>query len=169
MGWISEVTKGIFGSLLDRIGTFTRGNRLDLNGGWFATWTTTVSGRPNVNTEEIQIVQRGNQVTLRNTNASPDNPEGYLWHSSCTLHDNHHLIGYYVPVEKTRVTKGTLYLVIDRSGNFLTGMWAGCTPESDLTWGFVAFAHDREVSREKLKDLTKVHLLPRAPRGNKRP
>ena len=76
---------------------------------------------------------------------SRENPKGgYLWRARCHLHDNQFILGTYVALDPLNRSKGTLYLVIHRSGSFMLGHWVGCNYDSDWAHGLVAIGRDAE-------------------------
>ena len=116
-----------------------------LEGTWHALWLTTVEAQENVNSEELTF--RWHRDTLQITNAAPsrENPKGgYLWRARCHLHDNQFIMGTYVSLDPLNRSKGTLYLVIHRSGSFMLGHWVGCNYDSDWAHGLVAIGRDAE-------------------------
>jgi len=46
---------------------------------------------------------------------------GYLWRGECKLYDNEHIIGRYLPREPNVISKGTMYFLLNRVGNFIVG------------------------------------------------
>jgi transcriptional regulator with XRE-family HTH domain len=114
-----------------------------LEGTWHALWLTTVEDQENVNAEVLTFTWRREWLRITNEAASPDNPKGgYLWRAECRLHDNRYLTGTYVSLDPLNTSKGTLYLVLHRSGSHLLGHWVGANYDSDWAHGLVAIARD---------------------------
>jgi hypothetical protein len=127
---------------------------VDLSGRWYAVWQSTVDGRECVNSEVVDITQRGTRIMMRNLNRSLENPRGgYLWRGELKLYDNSRLMGHYVSAEPNVTAKGVFYFLLNHIGQFMSGKWVGCNHDFDLTWGFGVLARDIERAREKFKRL----------------
>jgi hypothetical protein len=131
--------------------------RLHLGGTWYAAWETTVRNAPNLNTELLEIRQRGERLTLRNLEKSPQNKVGgYLWRGEARLYDECRLIGWYVATDEQLAAKGALYFTVDHFGQTMRGRWTGCNVDSDLATGRCAIARDRKEALRLLREMAKV-------------
>jgi DNA-binding winged helix-turn-helix (wHTH) protein len=134
-----------------------RGDRwiVDLSGEWHAIWETTAHDERNVNHEALAFSQVRANLKIVNPTASPDNPDGgYSWEARLTIHDNRHLVGAYWSTDSSVNARGTLYLVLNRTGRFITGVWAGCNIDSDLACGRVAMARTQESASAEFHRFT---------------
>lgn len=128
---------------------------VDVTGEWHAIWETTAHHKVNINHEVVDFSQEGANITLKNREASPDNIDGgYLWEARLTLHDNRHMVGAYWSVDRSVNARGTLYLVVNTTGRFVTGVWAGCNIDRDLACGRVAFGKSRRDAEGEFSRFT---------------
>ena len=105
----------------------------------------------------LRIKQSRNKIIIKNIKKSPENKlGGYLWLSKCKLYDNEHLVGYYTSREANVISKGTLYFLLNRVGNFMVGKWVGCNYDYELTWGFGVIARDKNIATEKMQKLLTI-------------
>jgi transcriptional regulator with XRE-family HTH domain len=145
-GAAPTATPGTPGDPEDEIDMFWRrasGINPQLEGTWHALWLTTVEDQENVNAEVLTFSWRREWLRITNEAPSPDNPKGgYRWRAECRLHDSRYLTGTYVSLDPLNTSKGTLYLVLHRSGTYLLGHWAGANFDSDWAHGLVAIARD---------------------------
>jgi len=149
-----ESTKSIIDNIKAKIIAVREKEKIDLSGTWYAVWQTTVEGKENINTEVLQIKQKGNKITMDNVVKSPENKlGGYLWQGECILYDNEHLLGYYLPREPNVISKGTMYFLLNRVGNFMAGKWVGCNYDYEFTWGYGAIAKDKDFALKKMQEL----------------
>ena len=130
---------------------------IDLSGPWIATWSTTVEGELNINSERIDIKHSGNKLTFENKERSEDNRlGGYLWSANAVIYDNDQIVGYYLSKEKNVTSKGSLYFVWNHAGNFMMGRWVGCNYDYELTWGLGVIAETKEFGIDKIDKLLKT-------------
>jgi hypothetical protein len=149
-----EVTKGIIEDIRAKGASGLREKGTNLSGTWYAVWQTTVEGKENVNIEVLEIKQKGRKITMENVQKSPENTlGGYLWRGECKIFDNEHILGHYLPREANVSSKGTIYFLLNRSGNFMTGKWVGCNYDYGFTWGFGVIAKDRDFALDTLRGL----------------
>jgi hypothetical protein len=75
-----EITKAVIDAIKEKRISIRKKEKIDLSGKWYAVWQTTVEGKENINTELLQIKQKGNKVIIENIEKSPENKlGGYLW------------------------------------------------------------------------------------------
>lgn len=134
-----------------------------LDGTWYALWESTAENEEVINSEELIIKMKKNgTVQLWNVEKSPENPKGgYVWLGEGRLFDNQYILTTYIAREPNVRSKGCLYLVIHRSGQFINGQWIGCNYDSDWARGLVVIARERE----RLPELLANHRrqLPKLP------
>jgi hypothetical protein len=148
-----EPTRLLIESLIDKVSGKKR-KKVNLTGTWYAAWQTRVEGKEVLNTELIEVKQKGTKITLFNKEKSPENKlGGYFWRGECRIYNNEQIIGYYLPVEDNIASKGSLYFTLNRVGNFMVGKWVGCNYDCVLIWGFGVIAKEREFARQKLEQL----------------
>ena len=152
-----EITKALIDSIREKTITVRKKEKIDLSGTWYAVWQTTVEQKENINTEVLQIKQKGDKVILENIAKSPENPlGGYLWRGECKLYDNEHLVGHYLTREPNVISKGSMYFLLNRVGNFMVGKWVGCNYDYEFTWGYSVIAKDKDFALEKMQKLLKL-------------
>lgn len=139
----------------------------NLDGRWFALWESTADNEEVINAEAIDMkMRRGGVLYIQNLEKSPDNPKGgYLWVAECRVYDNQYILGTYIAREPNVRSKGSMYLVIHRSGRYIDGQWIGCNYDHDWARGLVVFAREPD----NLPELLKKHRqgLPPMPYGKK--
>ena len=69
---------------------------------------------------------------------------------------NKHILGYYLPREPNVISKGVMYFLLNRVGNFMVGKWVGCNYDYEFTWGYGVIAKDKEFALEKMQKLLKL-------------
>lgn len=147
----------IFEYLKQRGSLLPSKEKINLSGTWYAVWQTTAEGKENINTEVLRIKQKRNKITMENLEKSAENKlGGYLWRAETTLYDNEHIIGHYLPSERNIVSKGTLYFLLNRVGNFMVGKWVGCNYGHNFTWGFGVIAKDKDFALKKMVTLLSI-------------
>lgn len=128
---------------------------VEVAGEWNAIWETTAHNELNINHEVVMFSQDRANIIVKNVAASPDNKDGgYLWEARLTLHDNRHMVGAYWSLDKTVNARGTLYLLVNPTGRFITGVWAGCNIDTDLACGRVALSRSKEDATVEFERLT---------------
>lgn len=128
---------------------------LSVQGTWFAAWQTSVDGQPNVNVEEVVIVQKGGSLSIRNTDISPDNPQGgYLWHGTLKFCAGRRALGIYLPVDRSdRDSQGVLYLIYNSPRKLFVGEWVGSSYDAELCRGYAVIAKEGDQARRILQKL----------------
>ena len=135
-------------------------NQIDISGNdWFAAWQTSVKLTSILNTEHLNILQKGQTVKMCNTEKSPENPDGgYLWIAQMHFFNGRHLMGWYLPRKKENITsKGIMFLSYQSSKKVFYGKWVGASYDGDLSNGFVVISKDRGESLRLLQDLLARH------------
>lgn len=152
-----ESTKSIIDYIREKGSSIEKTEKINLSGEWYAVWQTTVEGKQNINTEVLKIKQKRNKIMIENREKSPENKlGGYLWLSKCKLYDNEHLLGHYISREANVISKGTLYFLLNRVGEFMVGKWVGCNYDYEFTWGFGVIAKDKDFAINKMQKLLTV-------------
>ena len=152
-----EITKAVIDTIREKRITVKKKEKIDLSGKWYAVWQTTIEGKENINAELLEIRQKGDKVTMENIEKSPENKlGGYLWCGECKLYDNEHLLGHYLPKEPNVISKGTIYFLLNRVGNFMVGKWVGCNYDYEFTWGYGVIAKEKDFALEKMQKLLKL-------------
>jgi len=152
-----EVTKAIIDRIRAKNITVRKKEKIDLSGTWYGVWQTTVEGKENINTEVLQIKQKGDKIDIENIGKSPENKlGGYLWRAKCKLYDNEHVLGSYLPREPNVISKGTIYFSLNRVGNFMVGKWVGCNYDYEFTWGYGVIAKDKDFALKEMQKLLKI-------------
>ena len=72
-----------------------------------------------------------------------------MWRGECKLYDNEYLLGYYLPRESNVISKGTMYFLLNRAGNFMVGKWVGCNYDYEFTWGYGVIAKEKDFALGK--------------------
>jgi len=149
-----EITKAIIDNIKEKRLSVRKEEKIDISGTWYAVWQTTVEGKENINTELLRIKQKGNKIIIDNVEKSPENKlGGYLWRGECKIYDNEHILGSYTPRERNVISKGSLYFLLNRVGNFMVGKWVGCNYDYEFTWGFGVIAKDKDFAIDKMGKL----------------
>jgi hypothetical protein len=119
----------------------------DLSGTWHALWQTTEQGIEKRNRETVAIRQRSDELEIRNAAISPDiRVGGYLWQGTMRWLPDNTLVGEYWSVDPAASAHGTLYYVVNASGQFMEGMWVGTNMDYALTTGCCVLARDEETA-----------------------
>lgn len=135
-------------------------NFIDVSGkDWFAAWQTSIEGRENINTEPMEMTQKGNTVKMKNTARAKENPKGaYLWEGQMSFFQGRNLMGWYFPKqEENNVSKGIMYFAYHSQSKVFYGRWVGCAYDGELVSGFVVISKNRAHSIELLTTLISAH------------
>lgn len=153
-----EGTKAIIDTIRERKIRVRKKEKIDLSGdNWYAVWQTTVEGEENINTELVRINQKRDKIVMENVEKSPGNKlGGYLWRGECKLYDNEHIVGHYVPREPNVISKGSMYFLLNRGGNFMVGKWVGCNYDYGFTWGYGVIDKDRDHALQRMEKLLEL-------------
>lgn len=133
---------------------------IDITGDdWFAAWHTSVDNKINLNTEKINIIQKGGTVKMNNIEKAEENPKGgYLWEAQLQFFHGKTLMGWYFPKKEENITsKGIMFLTYQSAKKIFCGKWVGSSYDGDLSNGFVVISKDRENSLQLLKEVIKRH------------
>jgi hypothetical protein len=151
-----EITKSVIDTIREKRIAVKKKEKINLSGRWYSAWQSSREEKEKINTQLLEIKQRGNKVTMENIEKSPeDKLGGYLWHGECKLYDNQYLLGYYLPREPNVISKGTIYFLLNRSCNYMVGKWVGCNYDYGFTWGYGVIAEKKDFAYEKLQELLK--------------
>lgn len=126
---------------------------------WIAAWQTAIEGEENINTESLEIRQKGNTVRLKNTERASENPKGaYLWEGQMTFFHGRNLMGWYLPKkEENNTSKGIMYFAYHSPSKVFYGRWVGSAYDGELASGFAVISKNRERSVELLMNLVAAH------------
>ncbi len=157
----------VLGFLVDDLRTRLRfqkelkdNNSIDISGKeWYAAWQTSVDQQPNLNTEELIIVQKGQTVKIRNVEKSLENPKGgYKWQAQMKFFHGTTLMGWYFPLREENITsKGIIFLTYQSAKRIFWGKWVGSSYDGNLANGFVVITKDRDESLKLLKEVIAKH------------
>jgi hypothetical protein len=157
----------LLGIFIDNIRTKRRfkkelkdNNFIDISGkNWFAAWHTSVDQTINLNTEELEISQRGQTVKIWNIEKAPENPKGgYLWSAQLQFFHGKTLMGWYFPLRHENITsKGIMFLTYQSAKKIFWGKWVGENYDGALSNGFVVISKNRDESLRLLKDVIRKH------------
>jgi hypothetical protein len=115
--------------------------RVNLTGDWWACWQSFKDGAEVINGHQVHCQQRGDVVHIEAvTRGTPIEGGGYLWRGELRLWDNEILMGWYVATESAIRSKGTMYFVIHRHGQKMTGRWVGLSHDGPIVTGWAAMA-----------------------------
>lgn len=138
-------------------GAISKKDKVNLSGEWHTIWQTSAEGKEVINSEVLTIKQKGHHIVLENIVKSPENTlGGYLWRGEADIYDNRYVIGDYLPREKNIISKGSLYFVLNRVGQFMLGKWVGCNYDYEFTWGFGVIAKEKNVAQEEMNKLLNI-------------
>lgn len=132
-----------------------KNNERNLNGIWCVVWQTTEKMKQKLSHETLEIKQNGKNLTIRNTDKSPENKQGaYMWTSDCTLYDNSHISGTYTAIDSNVQSKGVFFFFVNPNGKFIEGKWIGCNMDYPaFAWGFAVIAKDFKTADTQIKKL----------------
>jgi len=81
-----EASKSVIDSIREKRITVRKKEKINLSGTWYSAWQTSREEKEKVNTQLLEIKQRGDKVTIENIKRSPeDKLGGYLWHGECKI------------------------------------------------------------------------------------
>lgn len=134
-------------------------NHVEVSGEWYAAWETSIDGAVLVNTEHLQLIQKGKTIRMWNTQRSPENPKGaYLWTAQLQFFQGRSVMGWFLAKPEERNTsKGIMYLCYFSQRRIFYGQWIGAAYDGELVCGFAVIAKDRSTARAELEAFIARH------------
>jgi hypothetical protein len=134
-------------------------DRIDVSGGWYAAWQTSIDGAPLLNTEQIRVLQKGKTLRMWNEERSPENPKGgYLWQAQAQFFQGRTLMGWFLAKpEENNASKGIMYFCYLSQRKTFYGQWVGTAYDGELVSGFAVIAKSRESAQTELSQFISCH------------
>lgn len=138
-------------------------NFIDISGkDWHVAWQTCVDKQVLLNTEHIEIKQKGKVVRIHNVDKSKENPKGaYLWEARMQFYQGKYLLGWYFPVRRENLSsKGTMFCSYFSTQKTFYGKWVGTAYDGDFANGFFVISKNRDNSLKELTRIVSLHSDP---------
>jgi transcriptional regulator with XRE-family HTH domain len=120
-------------------------HRMDLSGDWWACWQTSKDGDEVINSHQVHMRQRGDNIEIvAVTRGTPLEDGGYMWRGEMKVWDNEILMGWYIADEGAVRSKGTLYFSLHQHGINATGRWVGLSYDGPIISGWSALARTED-------------------------
>src|SRR3954470_7015013 len=117
------------------------GDRIKLEGTWWAAWQTFNDGVEVIATQPVGLTQHGSTVQIEALERSTENEQGgYLWRGELRLWDGQILMGWYAAADGNVRSKGTMYFVLHAQGEYAHGRWVGLSYDGPVVSGYAALA-----------------------------
>jgi transcriptional regulator with XRE-family HTH domain len=126
---------------------------LDLSGEWWAAWQTWKDHVPRIDTQTLEVHQRGELLQLDADRAIPVEDGSYRWRGELRLWDNEALMGWYRSTDGAVRSKGTMYLALHPHGTHASGRWVGMSYDGAVISGWGAMARSDDKARQIVQDL----------------
>jgi transcriptional regulator with XRE-family HTH domain len=120
------------------------GDRVKLEGTWWAAWQTWTDGNEVVATQPVGLSQHGSTVQIEALERSSQSPRGYVWRGELRLWDGQALMGYYAAADGNVRSKGTMYFVLHAQGEHAHGRWVGLSYDGPVISGYAALARTED-------------------------
>jgi len=132
---------------------------IDVTGQWYAAWQTSVDGQQNLNTEQVEMNQKGKIIRIFNMEIAPDNPKGgYLWEGQLQFFQGRSVMGWYFPKRgQNNASRGILYMTHISQKKIFIGKWVGTAYDGELLSGFVVIGEERSSALHELKAFIDKH------------
>ncbi|EFC82342.1 transcriptional regulator, XRE family [Parafrankia sp. EUN1f] len=135
--------------------------RNDLAGRWWTSWQTFRDGEEIHSSQEVNVDQAGDHLTIAAISRGLALEEGgYLWSGELRVFDNEIVMGWYMAMDGPVRSKGTLFMSLHPHGDRLTGRWVGLSYDGLFIEGWGAMARSEQVTIALIERLKKQH-----PRG----
>jgi transcriptional regulator with XRE-family HTH domain len=127
---------------------------VDLTGDWFTGWQSYKDGAEVIAVQRVRIKQQRELIQIETlARGRPVEDGGYHWQGELRLWDNEILMGWYVSVDSSVRSKGTLYFVLHPQGQEMIGRWVGLSYDGRVVTGWGAMAHTEDHARDLLTKL----------------
>ena len=137
------------------------GDRIRLDGTWWAAWQTFNEGSEIVATQPVGLSQSGTAIQIEALERSSENQRGgYLWRGELRLWDGQILAGYYAAADGNVRSKGTMFVVLHPQGEFAEGRWVGLSYDGPIITGHAALAPTQEQVQAVMSGLLAVEQTP---------
>jgi transcriptional regulator with XRE-family HTH domain len=121
---------------------------LNLTGEWFAGWQSTKDGEVVVAVQPVRMRQQGELIQIESLARGREIEDGgYQWRGELRLWDNEILMGWYVSVDATVRSKGTMYFALHPQGLVMTGRWVGLSYDGCEVTGLGSIAKGPDEAR----------------------
>src|SRR3954454_13289789 len=126
----------------------TPGDRIKLEGTWWAAWQTFNDGVEVIATQPVGLSQHGSTMSIEALERSSENERGgYLWRGELRLWDGQILMGYYAAADGNVRSKGTMYFVLHAQGEYAHGRWVGLSYDGPVISGYAALARTQDQAQ----------------------
>jgi hypothetical protein len=130
------------------------GRTLELDGRWYCAWQSFKDGAEVIAVQPVSVTQDGDLLQLRTiARGRPVEDGGYHWHGELRLWDNEILMGWYVSVDTSVRSKGTLYFVLHPQGRRMSGRWVGLSYDGKAITGHGAMTRTENEARTVITGL----------------
>ena len=105
----------------------------------------TVKDQQIINSEHIEITQKGKTIHIKNLERAPENPEGgYLWEGQMQFFHAKTLMGWYKPLpSENNTSKGIMYFSYFAPRKIFYGQWVGSSYDGDFITGYLVISNSR--------------------------
>src|SRR3954471_7740273 len=130
------------------------GDRVQLQGTWWAAWQTFSEGEQLIATQPVGLSQHGSTIRIEALERSAENERGgYLWRGELRVWDGQILMGYYAAADGNVRSKGTMYLVLHAQGDHAQGRWVGLSYDGPVISGYAALARSQDEAKTIMQRL----------------
>lgn len=120
----------------------------DLSGPWWAAWQSYKDGVDAVALQEVNFHHHGDLIQVYALSRGIDVEDGgYLWSGELRLWDREVLMGWYGATDGATRAKGTMYFVLHRHGQHMSGRWVGMSYDSAIETGWGCIARTEEDAK----------------------
>ena len=124
-----------------------------VDGRWSFAWQAFRGGDEVILIREVNMHHERDVIQMHSLTRSTTGMGGNLWSSELRMWDQKILMGWYGAADGIARSKGTLYLVLDRHKQQMTGRWTGLSVDSDLESGLMAAAKTEKDATDRLDSL----------------
>jgi len=129
-------------------------HEVDLTGDWFSGWQSFRDGAEVLAVQRVRLRQQRELLQIETlARGRPIEDGGYHWRGELRLWDNEILMGWYIAVDASVRSKGTLYFVLHPQGQEMVGRWVGLSYDGRVVTGWGAMAHTEDQTRDLLAKL----------------
>lgn len=129
-------------------------HEVNLAGDWWASWQTSKDGEEVITLQEVRFSQQGELISVETvTRGISVEDGGYHWRGELRLWDNEILLGWYVAMDGSVRSKGTMYFVLHPHGQQMAGRWVGISYDGKIVTGWAAIARDADTPGEIIRQL----------------
>lgn len=134
-------------------------HKVNLSGDWYAGWQSYKDGQEVIAVQPVKMQQQGELIRVEAVARGRSVEDGgYLWSGELRLWDNEILMGWYVSVDSSVRSKGTLFFVLHPQGLEMHGRWVGLSYDGKNVTGRGSMGRTEEDAHRLIREATAADM-----------